>query len=234
MHPVVQGEFARAFNAERVRNAQRARPVLPGSASRHACGRRLTGDEVAGLVRSAAAGDQRGWDALVREFGGMIWAVARAHRLCDADAGDVAQITWLRLLEHLDDLHDPCHVGAWLATTARRECLRVLRGAQRQVLLDHDAPEFESAQEPDEELLFAERDQALWRSFERLRPSDQALLRLLMADPRPAYEEISAALEIPVGSIGPTRARALERLRQQLDRDGALTQMRAGEECWYQ
>jgi RNA polymerase sigma factor (sigma-70 family) len=199
---------------------------------------RLSDTELTALVSSAAAGDQRGWDALVREFGGLVWAVARAHRLSDADAADVAQTTWLRLLEHHDRLHDRARVGAWLATTARRECLRVLRGANRQVLLGDDTPELESPDPaPDEELLIAERDRALWRrdralwrSFERLRASDQALLRLLIADPRPAYEEISAALDMPIGSIGPTRARALERLRRQLDSEQTLTRLRAGEE----
>lgn len=185
---------------------------------------RLASDEVAALVALAVAGDQCGWDALVREFAGLVWAVARAHRLHDADAADVVQATWLRLLEHLGDLKDPARVGAWLATTARRECLRVLRDGGRHLPFGHDAPEYESPDRPpDEEVIIAERDRALWRGFERLRPSDQALLRLLMADPRPPYEEISAVLDIPIGSIGPTRARALDRLRQELASDETLT-----------
>jgi RNA polymerase sigma factor (sigma-70 family) len=189
---------------------------------------RLSGEEVAKLVKSAARGDQRGWDALVQEFGGMIWAVARGHRLRDADAADVAQATWLRLLEHLKQLNDPARVGAWLATTARRECLRVLRDNERHVLFGDDAPEHESADlSPGDALLITERDDALWRSFSCLRPSDQALLRLLMADPRPPYEELSAALDMPIGSIGPTRQRALRRLRQELDSQGTLTLLTA-------
>jgi RNA polymerase sigma factor (sigma-70 family) len=183
----------------------------------------LTSEEVERLVRSAAAGDHRGWDALVDEFGGMMWAVARAHCLSDADAADVSQATWLRLLEHLDDLHEPACVGGWLATTARRECLRILRAAGRQIPSSDDMPDHQSTDGPqDNALLIAERDAALWRAFKRLRPSDQALLRLLMADPRPAYEEISAALDMPIGSIGPTRVRALERLRRELGREDAL------------
>lgn len=192
-------------------------------------GVRLSGDEVAGLFKSAVAGDQRGWDALVQQFRAMIWAVARAHRLGDADAADVAQATWLRLLEHLEQVNEPARVGGWLATTARRECLRVLRRAKRHVSFGDDAPEQESPDAaPVEELLLAERDLALWRSFERLRPSDQSLLRLLMTDPRPGYDEISATLDMPIGSIGPTRARALERLRQELDSQGTLTLLSAG------
>jgi len=170
---------------------------------------RPSGTELAALVRSAAAGEQRSWDPPVREFGGLMWAITRAHPLGDIEAGDVAQTTWLRPLECLDQLHDPSRVGPWLATTARRECLRVFRAANRQVLLGDHAPEFESPDPPpDEELLIAERDRALWRSFERLRASDQALLRLLIADSRPTYKEISAALDMPIGSIGPTRGRA--------------------------
>ena len=185
-------------------------------------------EAISSLVVAAAAGDQRAWNALVQEFTGLLWAVARAHRLHDADAADVVQATWLRLLEHLERLHDPARAGAWLATTARRECLRVLRGRERVTPSGEDLHEGESADAPpDRALLEQERDEALWRSFSRLRDSDQALLRLLMADPRPAYEEIAAALDMPIGSIGPTRQRALERLRQELETSGELALMTA-------
>jgi RNA polymerase sigma factor (sigma-70 family) len=182
------------------------------------------GQEVAAMVRAAAAGDRAGWEGLVQQFSGMVWAVARAHRLGEANAGDVVQVTWLKLIEHLSDLKEPTRVGAWLATTARRECLRVLRGAKREVLVGEELPPLEATFGPaHDELWISERDAALWRTFSRLRPSDQALLRLLMADPQPPYEEIAAALDMPVGSIGPTRGRALDRLRQELGRDGTLT-----------
>lgn len=185
---------------------------------------RLSGEEVAALLTAAGEGDREAWHALTRAFGPMIWAIANAHRLRDADAADISQATWLALLEHLRDVKDPSRLGAWLATTARRECLRVLRGRERRVLYGDDYPEHESPDpSPDDTLLLSERDAALWRSFSRLRPSDQALLRLVMADPRPSYEEISAALDIPIGSIGPTRQRALARLREQLDDESALT-----------
>ena len=186
---------------------------------------RLPDERIAELVSSARAGDQRAWNSLVQQFGGMVWSVARAHRLRDADAADVSQATWLRLLENLGQLKEPARVGAWLATTARRECLRVLRDSQRRLVYS-DAPEHESSDmPPDGVVLLSERDDALWQSFTRLRPSDQALLRLLMADPRPPYEEISAALDMPIGSIGPTRQRALERLRRELDSQGTLNLM---------
>jgi RNA polymerase sigma factor (sigma-70 family) len=187
---------------------------------------RLSGERITNLVNAAGAGDPQAWNRLVKEFGGMLWAIARAHRLGDADAADVSQATWLALLENLWKLNDPTRVGAWLATTARRECLRILRGGERRVLFGDDAPEHESYEpQPGDELLITERDGALWRSFSRLRPSDQALLRLVTADPRPAYEEIAAALDIPIGSIGPTRQRALGRLREQLAGQDTLNLM---------
>jgi RNA polymerase sigma factor (sigma-70 family) len=184
---------------------------------------RRDGTTVLRLVHSAARGDHRAWDALVDEFGGLVWSVARAHRLSDADAADVAGATWLALVENLDSVRDAERVGAWLATTARRECLRVLRGAKRQIPTGDELGE-EPADAPDlgGDLLTEERDAVLWSAFERLPARDQALLRLLVADPQPSYEEISAALEMPIGSIGPTRARSLERLRRELERDGLV------------
>ena len=89
--------------------------------------------EVAELVRAAAEGDQAAWNGLVDRYNGLVWSVARSHRLSMADASDVVQTTWLRLVEHLGRLQDPERVGAWLATTARRESLRALRHSARQV-----------------------------------------------------------------------------------------------------
>jgi len=184
---------------------------------------RLDGRDIASLTRSAAAGDERGWNKLVDEFGGMICGVARSYRLGQADADDVAQTTWLRLIGHISGLNEPARVGSWLATTARRESLRVLRGSQRQVPFGegHEEP-VSSDSPPDAALVLAERNEALSRGFGRLRASDRALLRLCMDDPRPSYEEIAATLDMPVGSVGPTRARALERLRKELEREPAL------------
>jgi RNA polymerase sigma factor (sigma-70 family) len=187
---------------------------------------RLSGERLAALVEAAIAGDQCAWNRLVAEFGSMIWAIARAHRMGDADAADVSQATWVALFQNLGRLKDPERVGAWLATTARRECLRVLRDSRRRIPFGDDVPEQESHEpSPGEALLTRERDEALRRSFSRLRPTDQALLRLLTADPQPAYEEISAALDMPIGSIGPTRQRALRRLHEQLASEQTLSIM---------
>lgn len=171
--------------------------------------------DVGALVRAAAAGDQRAWSVIVDHFSKLVWAIARNHRLSPDDASEVSQTTWLRLAEHIDRLQDPSKVGGWLATTARHESLRVLRGADRQIPMGDDMPEPECpCAGIDEQLLRSERDSLLWQAFSRLPARDQALLRLLVSDPMPCYEEIGAAMGMPVGSVGPTRARALERLRR--------------------
>jgi RNA polymerase sigma factor (sigma-70 family) len=199
----------------------------PGTVARRSHGRgrqraavRRTPGAVARIAAAAAKGDTRAWAMLVDEFGGLVWAVVRAHRLSHADSADVAQATWLALVEHLGDLRDPERVGAWLAMTARRNCLRVLRSAKRQVPTGDDLPEPCEDVEVADDLMLEERDAALWRAVDRLPGRDQALLRLLVAEPQPSYQEISAALDMPIGSIGPTRARALERLRAELAHEG--------------
>jgi RNA polymerase sigma factor (sigma-70 family) len=166
------------------------------------------------LMRAAAAGDQTAWNELVERFQGLVWATARAHRLSHADAADVAQTTWLRLVEHLDRIRDPERLGGWLATTARNESLRLIRLGGRELSSD-EADVFESpgGDAPELALLTEERDTALWRAFRKLSEQCQTLLRLLVSQDEPSYEDVSAALDMPVGAIGPTRMRCLEKLR---------------------
>ena len=175
------------------------------------------------LVRAAADGDQEAWNAVVDRFQNLVWATARAHRLSRDDAADVAQTTWLRLVENLGRIRDPERIGGWLATTARRECLRHIRLHARE-LPTEDADVFEAPSDEDAvaALLTTERDSALWRAFVRLSERCQTLLRLLVSQEDPSYEEISAALEMPVGAIGPTRMRCLEKLRSFTGADPAF------------
>ena len=179
------------------------------------------------LLAAARAGDQSAWDALVAAHGSRVWAVARSHRLNQADAEDVFQVTFLRLVTHLDTIRQPERVGAWLATTARHECLRVLRRAGRAVPSEDEAfdvPDVDAAP-VDTHLLADERDRALLTALERISPNCRRLLRVLMADPEPTYEQVSAALDMPIGSIGPTRGRCLTHLRRELTR---ITEARDG------
>jgi RNA polymerase sigma factor (sigma-70 family) len=176
--------------------------------------------EMADLLGRAAAGDQNAWGHIVDRYGPLVWSVARSFRLSSADAADVHQATWLRLVEQLDTIRDPERLGAWLATTARREALALLRRASRDLptgdmhllepRMDNSVPDLA----PDSELLRRERDEDLWNAIGKLPGNCRNLLRLLLIDPPPSYSEVSAALDIPVGSIGPTRARCLEQLRR--------------------
>jgi RNA polymerase sigma factor (sigma-70 family) len=187
-------------------------------------------DVVAGLVRAAAEGDAAAWRALVARFSGLIWSVVRAYRLGNADAADVFQTTWLRLAEYLDRLDNPARVGAWLATTARRESLRVARAGARTVPTggldlaamgeaDDRSPE-RALLEREQEALDAQRAKLVWAEFRELSDRCQQLLRILMTVPPPSYVEVAAALDMPVGSIGPTRGRCLRQLREKLARRG--------------
>lgn len=178
-------------------------------------------DETPGLwVRMALDGDQSAWGRLVDRYNSMLWSIARSFRLGTADASDVVQTTWLRLVEHLDRIKDPEAVGSWLATTARHECLAVVgRQRRRGVSLEVVAEVVDARPLPGDAVLAQERDSALWAALERVSGACRQLLRLLASEPPPSYMEVSAALDMPVGSIGPTRARCLQKLRQYVSPD---------------
>jgi RNA polymerase sigma factor (sigma-70 family) len=173
--------------------------------------------EPAELVRDAACGDAGAWSALVDRFAPLVWSITRGYRLRDQDAADVSQITWLRLAEHIHCLRDPERVGAWLATTAGRECLAVIRRRKRLVSFEEvtvgETPGDDLSDQPAELTLRAAESEELWRAFSNLPARSQVLLRLLFADPQPSYQEIATVTGMPVGSIGPTRARCLQELR---------------------
>ena len=181
---------------------------------------RTSDTETAGaLVRRAAAGEQHAWDDLVSRFNDLLWSIARGFRLSTADAADAVQTSWLRLLENLDRISDPERVAAWLATTTRRECLKTLQRGNRERPhpAGHSTLDAVDGTTPvDGRLLLAERDAELWDAFTGMSDRCQCLLRVLMTTPPPSYESVAAALEMPIGSIGPTRARCLARLRSLL------------------
>jgi RNA polymerase sigma factor (sigma-70 family) len=159
--------------------------------------------------RAARAGDQDAWTALVLRHSHLIWSIARSFRLDRAAAEDVVQTVWL--------VRDPEAVTSWLATTARRECLERLR-RRVETVSDEELPDPVDDRRPEQVSLEVDRDRVLWNALQRLSERDRQLLRVLAATPR--YADVAAALDMPVGSIGPTRARALRRLREELARAG--------------
>lgn len=178
--------------------------------------------ETAALVRRAAAGDASAWEELVASYAGLVWAVARAHRLGTADAEDVCQTTWEKFARSLGGLTDPERAGAWLSTTARRESLRVLAARNRAAPAGDmawigAAPGAESPEDIVVALDEQSRRDALaarvWQALEQLGDGCQRLLRVMMAQPPPSYAEAAAALGVPIGYLGPTRRRCLEKLR---------------------
>ncbi|MGB7981336.1 MAG: sigma-70 family RNA polymerase sigma factor [Candidatus Nanopelagicales bacterium] len=175
-------------------------------------------ESVTALVDGARSGDSRAWDTLVDRYLPLVSALIARHRLRGADAEDVNQTVWLSLVEHLDALREPEALPGWIATTTRNECLRWLRMHQRTTPVDPQAPSpFDAIgvdHEVDDDLLRAERHHALREALVELPEPRRELLTLLLADPPMPYGEISERLGIPVGSIGPTRARALETLRR--------------------
>jgi RNA polymerase sigma factor (sigma-70 family) len=171
---------------------------------------------VTDLVIRARNGDKQAWDALVERYAPLIWAICRRYRLSDADADDVGQNVWLRLVDQLDRIRDPAALPGWLVTTTRRECVRILRparGPQATAVPDAGNISDQQTGTADHELLAAERHAALREAFAHLPPCCQQLLAILFEEPAVPYTQISARLGIPVGSFGPSRGRCLDKLR---------------------
>ena len=168
------------------------------------------------LVKASVDHDEQAWDELVRRFAGLVAFVIRHYRLSPADTQDVSQLVWLRMVEHLGEIREPAALPGWLSTTTRHECERHLRVNGRSVATDPltmRATEPDAGPEIDELLLAAERRQVLLDGLDQLPAHHRELLLMLAADPPYAYADISRILGIPVGSIGPTRSRALGKLR---------------------
>ena len=184
---------------------------------------RIPDSELAGVARAAVAGDRRAIASLAARFDRILRATAGAYGLDHWDVDDVVQHTWMRFLEHGRSVREPVAIGGWLITTARRYSLRVLQGRVRERLSDDPAIDVAGDDgELDGELLAGEARAALYTSLARLSDRQRELMTLLLAEPNLSYDEVGRRLGLPVGSIGPTRARSLARLR----RDRALQALR--------
>jgi RNA polymerase sigma factor (sigma-70 family) len=176
------------------------------------------GDEnpVPKLVTAALHGDHQSWNRLVDRYTPLVLSVVRRYRLDASDAEDVVQTVWLRLVEQLGRIREPQALPGWIVTTTGHECLLVIKGRRRAVptdLSDEGWPDGAGNPPVDTDLLVAERHAALLAALAELPDRQRALLLLLLHDPPLPYAEISRRLDLPVGSIGPTRARALARIR---------------------
>lgn len=178
------------------------------------------------LLRRAGGGNADAWAALVARYTPLLLARVRRYRLQEADAHDVMQVTWLRLSEHVDRIHTPDHLAGWLAAVVSRECLRVLRDAARAVPVDDAAgtvpdPGAGPEQSVVDSLTRAGQRAALSAALATLHPRRRALLLELFADDGRTYVRIARDAGVPVGSLGPTRRRALSQLRRALESGGA-------------
>ena len=172
---------------------------------------------VVALVNRAAGGDPAAWSEIVERYAPLVWSICARFGLSNHDREDVGQNVWLLLVEQLGKLREPAALPGWLATTTHRECLRVVTASRKSERLGtglDDALQFVDNTIIDEEILMAERNAALQAAFADLPPKCQQLLAMLTSDPPCSYAEISDGLGIPVGSIGPQRARCLERMRK--------------------
>jgi RNA polymerase sigma factor (sigma-70 family) len=183
---------------------------------------------VIALVERAVNSDQNAWNDIVERYAPLVWSICTRYRLNDQDIEDVGQTVWLLLVEHLGELREPAALPGWLATTTHRECQRALTTARKTegagTKLD-DALLVVDGALIEQEILAAERNATLRLALRELPPRCQQLLAMLISDPPYSYAEISATLQIPIGSIGPQRSRCLERLR----RTAALARLDAGE-----
>ena len=187
-------------------------PVLPRPSVRPS-----TESDLVELILAAQKGDSTAWNALISRYTPLVDSITRRYRLSPSDAEDVSQLVWLRLFDNLNRLREKRALPGWISTTTRNEAVRLLASGRRvrpmdpTVLVTLDVRCVDDGQGPDVELLRVERDRAILDGLAELSTDHRNLLILLHAEPRISYQEISRALGIPTGSIGPTRARCLNK-----------------------
>jgi RNA polymerase sigma factor (sigma-70 family) len=172
------------------------------------------------LLRDASNGDSAAWDQLVRRFQHVVTSAVRGYRLQEADSHDAAQRTWLQLLEHHQQLRDPEALPGWLARTAGRECLLILRTRHNTNLAEADAL-VDPAGSTEQRVVDAVTAELIRELIALLPPRARTLMCALFGDDPPCYAEIAVRTGIPIGAIGPTRARALRQLRALIEEAAA-------------
>ncbi|MBV8540330.1 MAG: sigma-70 family RNA polymerase sigma factor [Pseudonocardiales bacterium] len=188
-----------------------------------------TRQSTAVLLRAADDKQPLAWEELMNRYGRLVRSIVASFRLQPADAEDAVQNTWLRVLERMDTLRDPECLGGWLATTATRECLALLRRRHREVPDDLAGKQLVATEEgPDSAVIAREVYRAVDTAIGELAGHRQALIRLLFCQPDSSYAEVSQATGMPQGSIGPTRLRVLRELRGRLEERGFGPQSGAG------
>ena len=173
---------------------------------------------LAACLSRAKDGDVTALDPVVAELNPLLWRVARSQGLLAEDASDVVQTTWMELVRHLNAIRSPRALVGWLVAATRREAWRVNARRRKSTWQDISTADERTADEPEpvERLLTAERHRVLWRHFARLPERCRVLLGVIAKADRPDYAAISGALDMPHGSIGPTRGRCLAKLRAML------------------
>ncbi len=207
VHPFIHSELSR----------QRELELRAKSAPRHAPEADRSLDPI---VRAAASGDRRAWEVLIGRFGPILHRVVNGYRLRHADVDDVVQATWESAFTHIADLRDPQAVGGWLCIIARREALRSLSRQRREIVVEDASVSLEPDEAtPERSLVDKERARIVSDAVERLPAHQRILVATLLHDSESSYSEVAQKLGVPIGSIGPTRGRALAHLR----RDPELT-----------
>jgi RNA polymerase sigma factor (sigma-70 family) len=172
------------------------------------------------LISACRDGEEEAWDALVARYERLVYTIPSRYGLTPAEINDVFQSVWLALLKNLENLRQPDRIAAWLVTTTRRECWERRRGVNYEKVITSDLDDQivrakSEEPSPDEIVATYEKHEALRRAMDQMDSRCRRLLRLLYFDPSiPSYADVATKLNMPIGSIGPLRARCLKKLRK--------------------
>jgi RNA polymerase sigma factor (sigma-70 family) len=170
-------------------------------------------DDVEALVLASRSGDQAAWAQLVDRLSPLVWSVARSYGLDRHDAVDVSQTTWLQFARHVASIAEPRKAPGWLATTARRECIRMVKSSRRETPTPSSALDWGVDDQVDREVEADSERRLIWDVVNELPENCRVLVKMFLVDPPPSYETVADALQISVNAVGPKRSRCLGGLR---------------------